>query len=421
MQQIQVNIHTAVNSASIRREMYNGAEHIVIPSFTLPSNVVMNGGLYPASEIDAHYLKLEATLAPMGHPMFDGKHISAFSAQAVTNPEVNVGAFNRNVKKQGHRVYSEKWINVDMASNSAAGKRLLERVAAFERGDADVEPIHTSVALFVEKEDAPQGIGYSWIAHIKDIDHDAILLDEPGAATPDDGVGLMVNSASATQVTINSGVLDGESYGDKMRRLESAVKTKFETSAETYAWVADFTDTQAVIIRNGGVAEVFGYKIESGKVIFEDSGLPVERRESWFLRINERLRNFIKSPVGPAKTKEVTEMPMTPEEKTEFATLISNSIAAAVKPVSDAVAAQGAQLGTLAANMEASAKAAESGKRADVAKAYGEVIANALTGPALDAMHATIGLPGTATAAALAANSGAVTTPAAPKFDGLPD
>jgi hypothetical protein len=65
---IQVNITTKVNSQSIRRETYNGREHLVLPSYTLPANVVMNGGSVHAREIDAHYKGLEGTLAPLGHP-----------------------------------------------------------------------------------------------------------------------------------------------------------------------------------------------------------------------------------------------------------------------------------------------------------------------------------------------------------------
>lgn len=56
---IQVNITTKVNSQSIRRETYNGREHLVLPSYTLPANVVMNGGLYTQEQIDAHYKGLE--------------------------------------------------------------------------------------------------------------------------------------------------------------------------------------------------------------------------------------------------------------------------------------------------------------------------------------------------------------------------
>ena len=50
---MQVNITTKVNSQSIRRETYNGREHLVLPSYTLPANVVMNGGLYTQEQIDA--------------------------------------------------------------------------------------------------------------------------------------------------------------------------------------------------------------------------------------------------------------------------------------------------------------------------------------------------------------------------------
>lgn len=63
---VQVNVTTKVNSQAIRRESYNGREHLVLPSYTLPANVVMNDGLYTASEIDAHYQGLEGTLAPPG-------------------------------------------------------------------------------------------------------------------------------------------------------------------------------------------------------------------------------------------------------------------------------------------------------------------------------------------------------------------
>ena len=55
---VRVNVQTRVNSASIRRETHNGREHIVMPSYTLPSGVIMNRGLYPAAEIDAHYQEL---------------------------------------------------------------------------------------------------------------------------------------------------------------------------------------------------------------------------------------------------------------------------------------------------------------------------------------------------------------------------
>lgn len=142
---MQVNVTSKVNSKAIRREQHNGREHWVVPSYTLPANVVMNGGLYPASEIDQHYSGLEGTLAPLGHPQVNGQFVSAFSPEGLNVGYV--GAWNKNVKKSGNRVYVEKWIDTEVAKRTDDGKRLLERLEALEKGE-DVPPIHTSVAVF---------------------------------------------------------------------------------------------------------------------------------------------------------------------------------------------------------------------------------------------------------------------------------
>src|SRR5690606_31287719 len=167
---------------------HNGREHWVLPSYTLPANVIMNGGLYPASEIDAHYQGLEGTLAPLGHPTVDGKFVSAFSPEGI-----NVGhhgAYNRNVKKAGNRVYLEKWVDVEVAKRTEEGRELLERVEALAR-EEDVPPIHTSVAVFLEElepNEEQKASGANWVAKIHEMDHDATLLHEVGAATPEQGV-----------------------------------------------------------------------------------------------------------------------------------------------------------------------------------------------------------------------------------------
>ncbi len=117
---VQVNVTTKVNSQAIRRESYNGREHLVLPSYTLPANVVMNDGLYTASEIDAHYQGLEGTLAPLGHPQLNGAFISAFSPEGIN--QGHIGAWNRNVKKSGNRIYLEKWVDAQIANQSEGGR-----------------------------------------------------------------------------------------------------------------------------------------------------------------------------------------------------------------------------------------------------------------------------------------------------------
>ena len=65
---VMVQCASLVNKDAVRREVINGIEHIVISSFTLPDDIVMNGGLYPAEEIANSFASLERTLAPIEHP-----------------------------------------------------------------------------------------------------------------------------------------------------------------------------------------------------------------------------------------------------------------------------------------------------------------------------------------------------------------
>ncbi|MDU7222675.1 MAG: hypothetical protein E6291_25920, partial [Citrobacter freundii] len=312
---MQVNITTKVNSQSIRRETYNGREHLVLPSYTLPANVVMNGGLYTQEQIDAHYKGLEGTLAPLGHPQVNGQFVSAFSPEGINAG--HIGAWNRNVKKSGNRIYLEKWVDVARAGESEGGRELLERVAAIERGD-DVPPIHTSVAAFLdqlEPNEQQRATGAEWVAKIHIMDHDAILLHEVGAATPEQGVGLMVNADLAQPLRANSGALVGESYREREQRLDRAAKAKFAAGADEYAWIADFTDSQAVIIRNGGTAEVFGYKSEGGVITFDDTGTAVARQESWVAVVANKFKALFTPQEQPAPNhKTEGDMPLTKEE-----------------------------------------------------------------------------------------------------------
>lgn len=393
---MQVNITTKVNSQSIRRETYNGREHLVLPSYTLPANVVMNGGLYTEDEINAHYQGLEGTLAPLGHPQVNGQFVSAFSPEGLNVGYV--GAWNRNVKKSGNRIYVEKWVDVARAEESEGGRELLERVAAIERGD-DVPPIHTSVAAFLdqlEPNEQQRATGAEWVAKIHSMDHDAILLHEVGAATPEQGVGLMVNADLAQPLKANSGALVGESYREREQRLDRAAKAKFAAGADEYAWIADFTDSQAVIIRNGGTAEVFGYKSEGGVITFDDTGTAVARQESWVAVVANKFKALFTPQEQPAPNhKTEGDMPLTTEEKQELISEIGKGLAAnfaeALNPIKDAITGLQANQDKLTETLTANSRAEEKTKRDAVAKVHGDIVANALSGDALDAMFKSLG------------------------------
>ncbi|WP_251842438.1 hypothetical protein [Enterobacter hormaechei] len=393
---MQVNITTKVNSQSIRRETYNGREHLVLPSYTLPANVVMNGGLYTQEEIDAHYQGLEGTLAPLGHPQVNGQFVSAFSPEGINAG--HIGAWNRNVKKSGNRIYLEKWVDVARAEESQGGKELLDRVAAIERGE-DVPPIHTSVAAFLdqlEPNEQQRATGADWVAKIHSMDHDAILLHEVGAATPEQGVGLMVNADMAQPLKANSGALVGESYREREQRLDRAARAKFAAGPDEYAWVADFTDSQVVIVRNGGDAQVYGYSADGGRITIDDTGTSVARQESWVAVVANKFKALFTPQEQPAPNhKTEGDMPLTKEELEQIGSMVSEAVATntekAIKPLAEKVDALQANQEQLAETLTSNSRAEEKAKREAVAKVHGDIVANALSGEALDAMFKSLG------------------------------
>ncbi|EHC9691425.1 hypothetical protein JYX90_001091 [Salmonella enterica subsp. diarizonae] len=393
---IQIHVNTKVNSQTIRREIYNGREHVVIPSYTLPANVIMNREFYPEAEITANYQSMEGTIAPLGHPTVDGRNVSAFSPEGLcTN---FIGAWNRNVSLKGNRVYSEKWVDVERAMQSPGGQRLMERISSLESGDSS-EPIWSSVAVYREQIPAPEELkkqGADWVVKIHSIDHDAILLDEPPAAGPEKGVGLMVNADQAISLQPNSGALIGESYREREQRLDRAAKAKFAPGENEYAWVADFTDSQAVIVRNGGGAEVFGYKSDGGAITFDDTGTAVARQESWVAIVANKFKSLFTPQEQPAPNhKTEGDMPLTKEELEQIGSMVSEAVATntekAIKPLTEKVDALQANQQQLAETLTANTRAEEKAKREAVAKVHGEIVANALSGDALDAMYKTIG------------------------------
>ncbi|MEX5886320.1 hypothetical protein AB6F64_08260 [Providencia hangzhouensis] len=403
---IQVNVTTKVNSASIRRETYNGREHIIIPSYTLPANVIMNGGLYPSTEIDAHYRDLEGTLAPLGHPTVNGEFVSALSAEGIN--QGHIGAWNRNVAKVGNRIYVEKWIDVNKAKESEGGREVLARVEALESGESS-EPIHTSVAVFLEQLEANEeqkAQGYNWIAKIHSMDHDAILLHESGAATPTQGVGMMVNADQATEMQINNGALTGETYREKEHKLTMAARKQFATSEE-YVWVSDFTDTHAVIMVDNGTAKLHSYTNENGVITFDIQGEEVERQESWVKVVTNKLKSVFSKPQASPAINNSTEgdMPLTKEDLEQLSTIIGNAIAAnnesVINPIKETLSEIKTNQSQLSESLTANQRAEETEMRKEVAAKYGEVVANSLQGQALIDMHKQLG-----EAASLAGNSG---------------
>lgn len=190
----------AINAANISTETIDGDEHIVIRGVVpVVDDVVMNGGLYPAAEINKSYQTLEGNQMPLGHPKIGGEYVSASNPRAVN--KFHIGAWAENVRKDGDRVVMDMKINKRYAESTEKGKRVLTRIEEMQ-ANSGAEPIHVSTGLLLSREQnkgKSKGKSYSWVARNMRFDHVAILLDEPGAATPDDGVGIFVNADNSTE------------------------------------------------------------------------------------------------------------------------------------------------------------------------------------------------------------------------------
>lgn len=386
---MRVNLRAAVNAADIRTEMYNGREHLVLPSYTLPDNVVMNGGLYPADEIEKSYKSLEDTPAPVGHPQIDGEYVSAYRPAAMN--AYGAGAFNRNVRREGNRVYLEKWVDIEVAKVLPNGQALLAAIK-------DKQPIHTSTGVLLDPEPVTNAsAGYKWIARNMRFDHDAILINETGAATPEQGVGLFVNVAEAQPLVVNDDVLSDDSYETKRSALTEALQARYG-SDETWVYAEDFDGVNVIYCIDGDYFST-GYSYIDGRVTLSEQSAPVERKVEFSLKsvVNKILKMLQPAVVSkPAMQPNSEAIDMDPKElqamldasaqKSQEATVAA--INAAVEPLKTELAAVTQVNEQLQAQLKANTDAAEADKRAAVAAEHGELVANALTGEALDAMFA---------------------------------
>lgn len=386
---LQINVTAAINSKQITKQTLDGREYYVLPSYTLPKNVVMNGVLYPEEEIDKHYKGLEGTLAPLGHPVVNGKAVSAFTQEGLSN---YCGAANRNVQKMGDRIYLEKWVDIQQAELNPNGRRLLERIRSIQDG-TNKAPIHSSVALFINRKPvAVPNNEYEAIAEIMKMDHDAILLDEPGAATPEQGVGLMVNSDLATQLTINEGLLSN-GYRQRERIVQEAAREQFKAGDDDWVHIAELNDTQAVVVVSGKPM-LHSYTVESGKVKFSAEAQEVTEKSFWAPVVNTFNRIFKPQAQKPAINQEPNDM--TAEERAAFLAEVQAGVSAIIKPVADSVSALQANQDALAKQIADAAEAPTKAKETEMrdalkAAGYSEIVANALSGAALTEMHSKLG------------------------------
>jgi hypothetical protein len=402
MKKTRVNILTAINAASvtINRTEIDGEKYAIIKNVLwMTDGVVLNGGLYAAEDNEKGYPSMDGRLMPFKHPEVNGEYVAI---SQLDSAEVAValgkhygGVHAQNVRKAGSDYFVDVMINERVANAHDDGVLLLNWVGKVESGEKP-DPIHMSTGLMTNRVQAngeSRGKKYTWRAANQAYDHLAILFHENGAGG--DEIAIAVNCEMVINSKLdeaNEDALD-DSYGEKLAILSEAVKERFATS-DSYAYVQDFDDRALVYCTPEGMYSI-DYHFEGDNPILTGESRTVVAETSYKVKTNSvisRLRSVLEyfstktnKPVVQVNTPEETDM--TPEE---VQAIVDKAVGAAVDAVNQKLDSSEAKVKSLQEALQANSDAQLKDKRAAVSAVHGEVVANALSGEALDAMFASV-------------------------------
>lgn len=188
MEQLLANL-----SGSVRRTTLNGREYLVAP-LTLIVPGVLNGSkgplYYPPEEIARNAEAWNGMPLVVYHPNRNGVNVSARHPEIIESQGIG-HVYNATVSQDG-KLKAEGWF--DLKAAARVDNRVLK---ALEAGNK----IELSTGLFTQNDSAPQGAvyngkPYTFIARNYRPDHLAILPDQVGACSLQDGCGVLVNEGN---------------------------------------------------------------------------------------------------------------------------------------------------------------------------------------------------------------------------------
>ncbi|MFG6566685.1 hypothetical protein [Sulfitobacter sp. 1A13679] len=347
-------VHARSNAVGpIRHEVRNGHNVMIVPSYVIKDDTILNGIFYGKDEIDKSFEGLNGTHAPLGHPQKDGMFLNAADPVAVA--ENGVFAFNENARRVDDRIAIDVVIYKDRAAENANGQRLLE---AINKG----EPIHTSTGLYMNIEDAPEGHAAEKIGRNFVWDHNALLLDEPGAITPDEGVGLMVNKSGLTVINSRVDWAEDDLAWAAEHLLDSAERLDKAKARE--ALLPRLVEALRGIM-SGGSAEA-NENVQEENVMDDATKKAFEAVNKNFEAMPEMIANAIATAVKPiADAQEAQANAAKEAEEAERESLTNTIVKAAILDEDDCKALPVANLRKLAEN-------AKPGKAAPVGNGLGD-------------------------------------------------
>lgn len=362
-----VNIASLVVNSDIRTEVIEGVSFTVIPSKTLPKDVVMNSIMYPSEEVEAAISTLDMSPVTIGHPVVNGKFAPA--SDPISQAAYGIlGAHNRvKGKTDDGRWVVEKLIPTEQLQNTERGKKLAEAIK-------HKRPIHTSTGVYLTKEPEigvnAMGQEYTSRAKIDRFDHDAILLNERGAATPEQGVGIFVNAKGESEetevmyVNLSSGDDFSMSSNGMRMKLQDAARKQFnpEDDDDMWIYVEDFNETKAIVCQKNKQFAV-EYKMVGDEIEFIGELKKVESAGFKFTEVIGRIVDKVISVVKSEPSDESQTVNKNREgnevDETKVQEMIANALAAKEAEKAQAIkdAVEQGVAAALAANAQTQAEA----------------------------------------------------------------
>lgn len=290
MKKQRIHILSAVNAANVSKA---GGTYTIKDVVGAVNDIVMNGMLYPGDQLAAGAATLEGKPAPAGHPKnSQGQFISALNGEALASAWI--GSYARNARHEAGRTLVDIVVNEAQAKAHPDGATLVERLDAAISG-ANTDPIHVSTGVMVKAINASgESLGkkYSRIATDLQYDHLAILLNERGAGTPEDGVGMFLNAAGepeqVEEVVVNAAPEDRRTRGllGWIKRLvgnSGSYDLSFEQIAEGLrklipadGWIREIYTKSVIWVDNDNRYWRQDYHVSSDGVSLALLGEPVE-------------------------------------------------------------------------------------------------------------------------------------------------
>ena len=389
----RVHILSVVNAGNVSKD---GSTYTIRDVVGAVDDIVMNSRLYPADQLKAAAATLEGKPAPAGHPKNSaGQAISALNGEALASAWI--GSYVRNARHEAGRTIADVVVNEAQARAHPDGAKLIERLDAAIAGN-NADPIHVSTGLMMDPIIAngeSRGKRYSSIVTNIRYDHLAILLNETGAATPDQGVGMFLNSAGEAE-QVEEVIINTEPEDLRTRGLLGWIKRLIGNESEMS--FDDISDkVREALPQNSWLREVYSkyviygaeapngestyyrqdYAIDSaGSLSLLGSPVEVTRRVEYKpVETNTERTDAVKQHILAALNTAGIQT-----ESMDESALLSAYNALITKPAADALTAANAKI----AQIEANAQAADA---AELDKLAGQMAINsALTADDLKAL-----------------------------------